>query len=160
MTLTSTIKHILLHYLKIFLGKLFYKLPEDIIIFRKDCENLVERYNTILKEISTYMKDHSKNNDENIENSGLILSYRDTDTFHIISIKEDLAILTDDCKELLEKEPQNPNYNFLHKEANKNYINKLQELRQYSVQIETALQEYEKNIMKIEEEISNETLCN
>ena len=160
MTLTSTIKHILLHYLKIFLGKLFYKLPEDIIIFRKDCENLVERYNTILKEISTYMKDHSKNNDENIENSGLILSYRDTDTFHIISIKEDLAILTDDCKELLEKEPQNPNYNFLHKEANKNYIIKLQELRQYSVQIETALQEYEKNIMKIEEEISNETLCN
>ena len=44
--------------------------------------------------------------------------------------------------------------------TNKNYINKLQELRQYSVQIETALQEYEKNIMKIEEEISNETLCN
>jgi len=160
MTLISTIKHILLHYLKIFLGKLFYKLPEDIIIFRKDCENLVERYNTILKEISTYMKDHSKNNDENSEDSGLILSYRDTDTFHIISIKEDLAVLTDDCKELLEKEPQNPNYNFLHKEANKNYINKLQELRQYSVQIETALQEYEKNIMKIEEEISNETLCN
>ena len=93
MTLISTIKHILLHYLKVFLEKFFYNLPEDVLIFRKDCENLVERYNTILKEISTYMKDHSKNNDESIENSGLILSYRDTDTFHIISIKEDLAIL-------------------------------------------------------------------
>jgi len=160
MTLITTIKHILFHYLKVFLEKFFYKLPEDVLIFRKDCENLVERYNIILKEISSYMKDHSKNNDENFQNPGLTLSYRDTDTFHIISIKEDLAILTDDCKELLEKESKYSNYSYLHKEANKNYINKLQELRQYSVQIETALQEYEKNIMKIEEEISNETLCN
>ena len=160
MTLISTIKQISLHYIKVFLEKFFYKLPEDVLIFRKDCENLVERYNTILKEISTYMKDHSKNNDESTENSGLILSYRDTDTFHIISIKEDLAILTDDCKELLKKEQKNPKFSYLHKDTNKNYINKLQELRQYSVQIETALQEYENNILKIEEEISNETLCN
>tara|TARA_B100001250_G_scaffold236592_1_gene203209 strand:- start:158 stop:688 length:531 start_codon:yes stop_codon:yes gene_type:complete len=160
MNLTSTIKHIFLHYLRVSLGKYFYKLPEDILIFRKDCEIMVDRYNKLLKEISTYMKDHSKNNTENSDNSSLILSYQDTDTFHIISIKEDLAVLTDDCEELLEKEPQNPSYSHLHKEANKNYINQLHELRQYSVQIETALNEYEKNIMKIEEEISNETLCN
>ncbi len=160
MTLISTINHIFLHYLRVSLGKIFYKLPNDILMFRKDCEIMVERYNKILKEISTYMKDHSKNNDGNSDNSSLILSYRETDTFQIISIKEDLAVLSDDCEELLEKEPQNPNYFYLHKEANKNYINRLNELRQYSIQIETALREYEKNIMKIEEEISNETLCN
>ena len=160
MSLISTIKQILLHYLRVSLGNFFYKLPEDIVMFRKDCEIMVERYNKILKEISTYMKDHSKNNEESPDNSGLVLSYRETDTFHIISIKEDLAVLSDDCKKLLGKEPQNPNYIDFHKEANKNYIKQLHELRQYSDQIETALQEYEKNIMKIEEEISNETLCN
>jgi prefoldin subunit 5 len=48
----------------------------------------------------------------------------------------------------------------LYNEAIKQYLNQLQELRQYSVQIETALHEYEENIMKIEEEISNNTLCN
>ena len=80
--------------------------------------------------------------------------------FHIISIKEDLSVLTSDCRNLLEKAPQDPNFSNFHKETNKNYINQLQELRQYSVQIENALEEYEKNILKIEEEISNETLCN
>ena len=160
MTLINTIKHILRYYLDVVLRKFFYKLPNDIIVFRKDCELLVERYNTILKDISSYMKDHSKNDDNGQENSSLILSYRETDSFHIISIKEDLSILTVDCKELLEKGTQNPNFSHLNKEANKNYINQLHELQQYSVQIETALKEYEKNIMQIEEEISNETLCN
>jgi len=140
--------------------KFFYKLPEDLITFRKDCESLVDRYNTILKEISSYMKDHSKINEDDSENTGLVLSYQDTDSFYIISIKEDLATLTNDCKSLLEKSTKNSDYSPLHHEANKHYINQLKELRQYSVQIETALHEYEKNIMKIEVEISNETLCN
>ena len=39
-------------------------------------------------------------------------------------------------------------------------LKQLRELRRYSEQIETALDEYEENIMKIEEEISNNTLCN
>jgi len=160
MTLINTVKHIFKHYFKVFLSNFFYKLPEDLLVFRKDCESLVDRYNTILKEISSYMKDHSKVNEDDSENTGLVLSYQDTDSFYIISIKEDLANLTDDCKNLLEKSTQNSDFSKMHKEANKHYINQLKELRQYSVQIETALHEYEKNIMKIEEEISNETLCN
>ena len=156
----NTIKYILKHYIKVFMVKFFYKLPEDLITFRKDCESLVDRYNTILKEISSYMKDHSKINEDDSENTGLVLSYQDTDSFYIISIKEDLATLTNDCKSLLEKSTKNSDYSPLHHEANKHYINQLKELRQYSVQIETALHEYEKNIMKIEVEISNETLCN
>lgn len=48
----------------------------------------------------------------------------------------------------------------MHNDAVEQNINKLNELRQYSEQIETALHEYEENIMKIEEEISNNTLCN
>ena len=41
----------------------------------------------------------------------------------IIAIKENLAVLTDDCRELLEKTPEDPDSLLLHKETNRNYIN-------------------------------------
>ncbi|MBT3213824.1 MAG: hypothetical protein HN351_04180 [Deltaproteobacteria bacterium] len=160
MTLINTINHILHHYFSLFLETFSSKLPKDIQAFRKDCESLVERYNSLLKEISSYMKDHSKLQEDDPENSELSLTYHDTDSFYLISIKEDLAILTADCKHLLEKVVENPADSQLHNEALEQYLNQLHELRQYSVQIETALHEYEENIMKIEEEISNNTLCN
>ena len=143
-----------------FVESLSYKLPKDIQIFRKDCDTLVERYNTLLKEISEYMKDHSKLHEDDPKNSILSLSYQDTDSFFLISIKDELANLTDDCEELLEKSAQHPSETQSHNDAIEQYLNQLHELRRYSEQIETALHEYEENIMKIEEEISNNTLCN
>ena len=83
MTLINTIKYISLYYLRVFLSKFFFSLPEDFMRFRKDCEILVERYNSILKEISTYMKDHSKNENSSIVNSALVLDYQDPDLRHI-----------------------------------------------------------------------------
>jgi len=71
-----------------------------------------------------------------------------------------LANLTDDCEVLLEKGAQQPSETQPHNNDIEQYLNQLQKLRRYSVQIETALHEYEENIMKIEEEISNNTLCN
>ena len=106
------------------------------------------------------MKVHSKLKENDPENSELSLTYRDTDSFYLISIKDDLTILTSDCKQLLEKFVENPVDSELHNNAIEQYLNQLQELRQYSVQIETALHKYEEKIMKIEEEISNNTLCN
>ena len=78
-------------------------VPKEVQVFRSDCEKLVERYNTLLKQISEYMKDHSKPSQEDPENSAITLSYHDTDSFFLISIKEDLEILTNDCEKLLEK---------------------------------------------------------
>ena len=106
------------------------------------------------------MKDHCKQQEDMPHNPDLIFSYKDTDSFFLISIKEDLENLTDDCEELLEKGELHPSEIQLHNDAVEQNINKLNELRQYSEQIETALHEYEENIMKIEEEISNNTLCN
>lgn len=160
MTLIKTLYNILLHYVRMLLGSSFYKFPNDLQIFRKDCETLVERYNDLLKEISSYMKDHSRPNEDDPENLEQNFIYHDTDSFYLISIKQDLAILTDDCKELLEKGAKNTDAYQLQNEGVEQYLNQLQELRKYSVQIETALHEYEENIMKIEEEISNNTLCN
>ena len=160
MTLIKTLYHILHHYVRLLLDTFSYKLPNDLQIFRKDCETLVERYNKLLKEISSYMKDHSRQHEDDPDNSEHSFTYHDTDSFYLISIKQDLAILTDDCKELLEKGAKNTDAYQLQKEGVEQYLNQLQELRKYSVQIETALHEYEENIMKIEEEISNNTLCN
>ena len=160
MTLINTLNHNLRHYFRVFVESLSYKLPKDIQIFRKDCDTLIERYNTLLEEISEYMKDHSKMHEDDPENSNLILSYQDTDSFFLISIKDKLANLTDDCEVLLEKGAQQPSETQPHNNAIEQYLNQLQKLRRYSEQIETALHEYEENIMKIEEEISNNTLCN
>tara|TARA_B100000945_G_scaffold237232_1_gene193284 strand:- start:148 stop:588 length:441 start_codon:yes stop_codon:yes gene_type:complete len=136
------------------------KVPKEVQLFRSDCEKLVERYNMLLKEISEYMKDHSKPNHQDPENSAIILSYYDTDSFFLISIKEDLEILTNDCEELLEKGVRNPADISLQNSVMEQNLKQLRELRRYSEQIETALHEYEENIMQIEEEISNNTLCN
>ena len=160
MTLKNTLNHILRHYFRVFVESLSYRLPKDIQIFRKDCDTLVERYNKLLQEISEYMKDHSKLHEDDQENSSLILSYQDTDSFFLISFKNELANLTDDCEVLLEKVVQHPSETHPHNDAIEQYLNQLHELRRYSEQIETALHEYEENIMKIEEEISNNTLCN
>lgn len=160
MTLFNTLKHILRHYLRVLLDAFPKKIPEEVQVFRCDCKKLVERYNTLLKEISEYMKDHSKPNHEDPENSAITLSYYDTDSFFLISIKEDLEILTNDCEELLEKGVEHPGDIQLQNGAIEQNLKQLRELRRYSEQIETALDEYEENIMKIEEEISNNTLCN
>ena len=160
MTLFNTLKHIVRHYLRVSLDAFPKKIPKEVQVFRSDCEKLVERYNTLLKEISEYMKDHSKPNHEDPENSAITLSYYDTDSFFLISIKEDLEILTNDCEELLEKGVRNPGDIQLQNEIIEQNLKQLRELRRYSEQIETALDEYEENIMKIEEEISNNTLCN
>ena len=160
MTLFNTLKHILRHYLRVSFDAFPKKIPKEVQVFRNDCEKLVERYNTLLKEISEYMKDHSKPNQEDPENSAITLSYYDTDSFFLISIKEDLEILTNDCEELLEKGVEDPGEIQLQNGAIEQNLKQLRELRRYSEQIETALDEYEENIMKIEEEISNNTLCN
>ena len=160
MSLFNTLKHIVRHYLRVSLDAFPKNIPKDVQVFRNDCEKLVERYNTLLKEISEYMKDHSKPNHEDPENSAIILSYYDTDSFFLISIKEDLEILTNDCEELLEKGVKNPGDIHLQNSIIEQNLKQLRDLRRYSEQIETALDEYEENIMKIEEEISNNTLCN
>ena len=160
MTLINKFNHNLRYYFRVFAESLSNRLPKDIQIFRQDCDTLIERYNTLLEEISDYMKDHSKMHEDDQENLSLVLSYQDTDSFFLISIKDELANLTDDCEVLLEKGAQQPSETEPQNNAVEQYLNQLYKLRRYSEQIETALHEYEENIMKIEEEISNNTLCN
>ena len=52
MTLINTLNHILQHYLRVFLDAFSYNSPKSVQTFRKDCESLVERYNSLLKDIN------------------------------------------------------------------------------------------------------------
>ena len=54
MTLFNTLKHIIRHYMGVLLHAFPKKIPKEVQVFRSDCEKLVERYNTLLKEISEY----------------------------------------------------------------------------------------------------------
>ena len=160
MTLIQTINQFIFRNIRIFKKKVSFKISNEINPFRIDCEEMVERYNSLLKEISSYMKKHDKLHELEFKKQGMSLAYNDTDSFYIISIKEDLAILTSDCKQLLEKVSKNNDESDQHNKAIKENLDQLNELRQYSIQIETILHEHEKNIMKMEEEISNNILCN
>jgi len=93
MTLINTLNHILRHYYRVFFDSFPSKLPSHLQIYQNDCEDLVGRYNILLKKISEYMKDHCKQQEEMPHNSDLIFSYHDTDSFFLISIKEDLETL-------------------------------------------------------------------
>ena len=123
MTLINTLNHILHHYLRVFLDTVSYNSPKYVLTFRKDCESLVERYNSLLKDISSYMKDHSKLQEDDLENSELSLTYHDTNSFYLISIKDDLSILTADCKQLLEKVVENHVDSEFKNEAFEQYLN-------------------------------------
>ena len=104
MTLFNTLRHIVNHYLRVFLYAFHKKIPKEVQLFKSDCEKLVERYNTLLKEISEYMKDHSKPNHEDPENSAITLSYYDTDSFFLISIKKTWKFLQMTVRSCLKKE--------------------------------------------------------
>lgn len=160
MTLFKTINQFIFRNIRIFKRKFSFKIAKEINPFRIDCEEMVERYDLLLKEISSYMKDFDKLQEFELKKQGMSLTHHGADSFYIISIKEDLTNLTSDCEQLLKKVSKK-NYDYdQYNKAIKEDLDQLNELRQYSIQIENILHEYEKNVMKMEEEISNKILCN
>ena len=160
MTFFKTINQFIFRNIRIFKKKFSFRIAKERNPFRIDCEEIVERYDLLLKEISSYMKDFDKLQEFELKKQGMSLTHHCTDSFHIIAIKEDLTNLTFDCEQLMEKVSKNNNDYEQYNKAIKEDLDQLNELRQYSTQIENILHEYEKNVMKMEEEISNKILCN
>ncbi len=157
----AVILQIIRHYSRLFLDLLSFSLPRDIQSFRNDCEKLVLRYDALLKQISEYMKNHNtKYEDDDYEEVREPLPFTGADTFYLIDIKQDLENITEECDELLKKGEERPVELQLHRDAMQLLMKQLLELRRYSDQIESALLDFEDKIMKIEEDISNNTLWN
>ena len=157
----AVILQILRHYFRLSLDLFSFSLPRDIQYFRKDCEKLVLRYDSLLKQISEYMKNHrTKYEEDDYEEIFEPLPFTGADTFYLMDIKQDLENITEECDELLKKGEERPVELQLHRDAMQLLLNQLKELRRYSDQIESALLDFEDKIMKIEEDISNHTLWN
>ena len=136
-------------------------MRDEILSFRKDYEQLVGRYEALLKQISRYMKDHSFILNEEYKNSDDVWKQLNSvDSFMLQTIRGDLELITRDCEYLLEKGEQNPVDFPYQEELLTLHITQLKELRRYSDQIDNTLKDFEKRLMRVEEVISNQMLAN
>ena len=136
-------------------------MRDEILSFRKDYEQLVGRYEALLKQISKYMKDHSFILNEEYKNSDDVWKQLNSvDSFMLQTIRGDLELITRDCEYLLEKGKQNPVDFPYQEELLTLHITQLKELRRYSDQIDNTLKDFEKRLMRVEEVISNQMLAN
>ena len=136
-------------------------MRDEILSFRKDYEQLVGRYEALLKQISRYMKDHSFILNEEYKNSDDVWKQLNSvDSFMLQTIRGDLELITRDCEYLLEKGEQNPVDFPYQEELLTLHITQLKELRRYSDQIDNTLKDFEKRLMRVEEVISNQMLTN
>ena len=120
-------------------------MRDEILSFRKDYEQLVGRYEALLKQISKYMKDHSFILNEEYKNSDDVWKQLNSvDSFMLQTIRGDLELITRDCEYLLEKGEQNPVDFPYQEELLTLHITQLKELRRYSDQIDNTLKDFEK----------------
>ena len=134
---------------------------DEILTFRRDYEKLVGRYESLLKQISKYMKDHSFIlNDEYKTSDEVWKQLNSIDSFMLQTIRGDLDRITQDCEYLMEKGEQNPVDFPYQQELLTLHMTQLKELRRYSDQIDNTLKDFEKRLLRVEEVISNQMLTN
>ena len=135
------------------------ELPEDIIDYKHQCEQLVNKYETLLDQISQYMQTEERILGK--EQAEVVAPPpQDTGIFELLTIKSELLRITEECDKLMDKGFREPTTVPLQKEAMELLISQLQNLRQYSDQIEEALLDFEEKLMEMEELASTRGLRN
>ena len=135
------------------------ELPEDIIDYKHQCEQLVNKYETLLDQISQYMQTEERILGKE-EPEIVAPPPQDTCIFELLKIKGELLRITEECDQLMNKGFREPTISPLQKEAMELLISQLQNLRQYSDQIEEALLDFEEKLMEMEELASTRGLRN
>ena len=135
------------------------ELPEDIIDYKHQCEQLVNKYETLLDQISQYMQTEERILGKE-EPEIVAPPPQDTGIFELLAIKGELLHITKECDQLMNKGFRAPAIAPLQKEAMELLISQLQNLRQYSDQIEEALLNFEEKLMEMEELASTRGLRN
>ena len=136
-------------------------MRDEILTFRKDYEKLVGRYESLLKQISKYMKDNSFILNDEYKNSDEVWKQLNSiESFMLQTIRGDLDRITQDCEYLMEKGEQNPIDFPYQQELLTLHMTQLKELRRYSDQIDNTLKDFEKRLLRVEEVISNQMFTN
>lgn len=137
---------------------------QKITHFKDNCDELVNKYESLLKQIASYMEEN-QNVLKEFEETGHVLPEHVTqqfhlNTFYLANVRDELNRVSDECEGLLSYGRENMQGNNEDHEMFSLLVGQLKELKQYSHQIETALVEFEEKLICIEEVISYNTLCN
>ena len=136
-------------------------LQKEIVIFRGEYEQLFGRYETLLKQISSYMKKHSHIlNGDSSDTPEFWEQLNSVDSFLLQSIRHDLKGITRECELLLARGEEKPVDYPYQQEILNLHITQLKELRKYSAKIDSTLISFEQKLMRVEEVLSNRTLSN
>ncbi len=137
---------------------------QEISDYKESCDELVGKYEHLLKQISEYMQENQVVL-RSFEQNGRLLPQAPSDqvqlnTFSLLSIKDELVQITSECESLLSRGSSHLNTNTAYEKTIEVLLSQLRELRRYSEQIEEALGEFEDKLLKMEEVLSEHSLCN
>ncbi len=149
------------------LTRLFHQfLPfatlRDLKRYRRECDHLAEQYQEVLARISKFMEANGEylKTARDQPNPDLTLSPEERNTFNLFTLREQLDGVTQQCDGLLSRVRNHPSHSNQHEELLKVIQQRLQELRDYSDQIDEALRDYETRLLELEEDRSQRYLLN
>ncbi len=154
----------MLTFLRKMMKSLFVSKGEEIKIYKYACDELVNKYEVLLKQISEYMQENQLPL-RAFEQNGQIPEHDFPEDFHLntfslLTIKDQLIEITHECEELLNQGSTRLSNYSSHEQTIKALLTQLRELRKYSEQIEGALGEFEDKLLKMEEVLAENSLCN
>ena len=137
---------------------------EDIKTYKKACNTLVTKFETLLKQISTYLQEHQQPlhlfEKDDPSPPVAIPEQLQLNTFSLLAIKEELSNITLECEELFQQVSLNYSSLKSSERTVDTLLNQLQDLRKYSEQIEGVLGDFEAKLLQIEEALSANSLWN
>ncbi|MBF0288485.1 MAG: hypothetical protein HQM14_11770 [SAR324 cluster bacterium] len=143
---------------------LFISKGKEIKTYKSACDDLVNKYEILLKQISEYMQENQLPL-RTFEQNGHIPENDFPEDFHLntfslLTIKDQLVEITHECEDLLNQGSSRLSNYSSHEQTIKTLLTQLRELRKYSEQIEGALGEFEDKLLKMEEVLAENSLCN
>lgn len=143
---------------------LFTSQHNEVKQYKDACDTLVGKYEDLLKQISDYMEENQKPLNS-LEKDGFSAPEVTSEpfqlnTFWLMDIKEKLTKITHECEQLLHEGSVQISNHSPYEKTVKILLRQLGELRKYSDQIESALEEFEKKLLKMEEVLSAHYLWN
>lgn len=135
----------------------------ELYTFKKNCEQLIQKYEQLLQQISEYMRNNRSL--LNPQDTGETVLEEDPNQFYLnsfffLSIKNDLLQITKECESLLVQGTNRLVDVHYKNETMKVLLSQLKELRDYSDQIEEALVDFEEKLIEMEEVLASRSLSN
>lgn len=150
-------------FLKNTLKLLVKSQSEEIKTYKSACDELVTKYEALLKQISEYMQENQiplRTFEQNGQLPTDKISDLQLNTFSLLTIKDQLVSITDECDSLLNHGSTHFSDVSPYEDTVQALLSQLRELRKYSEQIEGALGEFEDKLLKMEEVLAEKSLWN